>query len=203
MESQKMDGVQSQNDGIERERQDENLTKPDRDYKRDMLKFKDEANSLRDQLKAYEMEKEEAKGNLQNVISKLKDENRQLKSDLVSSKVSYGSGKIEEAIKRQALQVGCKDPDTFYKLIERTDIDTIELDSKFNVNVDDVKSIVDNYSKRLEHLGFFGKKVNIVDKAPNNKPVEKPTKTKSLEDMDKDELLALAASQGMKRIERF
>lgn len=203
MESQKMDGVQSQNDGIERERNDENLTKPERDYKRDMLKFKDEAAELKEKIRAYEMEKEEAKGNLQNVISKLKNELKETKSELYNSKVSYGSGKIEEAIKRQAVQSGCKDPDTFYKLIDGVDIDTIELDTKFNVNMDDVKNIVNNYSKKFEHLGFFGKKVNIVDKTPNNVPPTKPEKVKSLEDMSKDELLALAAKNGMKRIERY
>lgn len=172
------------------------------DYKRDMFRYKSEAKDLKEKLKEYELKEAEAKGNLQDVISKLKDENRSLRGDLAKSKVSFADGKIEDAIKAEALKRGCKDADTFYKLIDRTDIDTVELDSKFNANRDDVKVILDKYSKNYEHLGFFNKKVNIVDATPNNKPIETKTKTKGLDEMSHEELMEYAKKVGFKTINR-
>jgi len=200
MEDQNLDGVQDSNDGVI-ENKEQNLSKPERDFKKDMLRYKDEVNSLREKLKEKELAEEEQKGNLQDVIARLKDENRSLKSDLSKSKVSYAEGKIEDSFKRIATQLGCKDPDTFYKLIDRTEIRGVELDDKFNANLEDVKDIVTKYSKQYEHLGFFGKKVNIVDKAPNNNPIEKPKKTKSLDEMSHEELMKIAEQQGLKRIQ--
>jgi len=171
------------------------------DFKRDMLRYKDEVSTLRDQLKQYEIAEQEQKGNLQAVIQKLKDENKQLKNVHAQDRVSFAEGKLEESIKSIALQKGCKDADTFYKLIDKVDLDTVQLDDRFNASKDDISTIVENYSKKYEHLGFFGKKVNIVDKAPNAKPVEKEAKTKTLDDMSTEELLELAGKTGLKRIQ--
>jgi len=176
------------------------VSNPNDDFKRDMLKFKDKAAELENRLKQYELKEEEAKGNLQSVIQKLKDENRELKQTNAQSKVMFAEGKLEESIKNIANQKGCKDVDTFYKLIDKTDLEIVSLDDKFNVSKDDIQSLVENYSKKYEHLGFFGSKVNLVDKTPNTKPINQPTKTKSLGDMTKEELLELAGKQGMKRI---
>jgi hypothetical protein len=200
MEDQKLVGDQDSNSGTAENNVD-NLSKPEKDFKKDMLRYKDEVNSLREKLREKELVEEEQKGNLQDVIARLKDENRSIKAELSQSKVSYAEGKIEDSFKRIATQLGCKDPDTFYKLIDRTEIRGVELDDKFNANLEDVKDIVNRYSKQYEHLGFFGKKVNIVDKSPNNNPVEKPKKTKSLDEMSHEELMKIAEQNGLKRIQ--
>jgi hypothetical protein len=48
------------------------------------------------------------------------------------------------------------------------------------------------------HLGFFDKKINVIDKAPNDKAPEK--KGKDISDMSKDELIAYAKKHGHKTI---
>lgn len=168
------------------------------DYKKDMFKYKTKSRELQERLDTIELEKEEAKGNLQNVIAKLKNDNKNLKGEVASSKISYAQGRIEEAIKTEAMKRGCKDADTFYKLIDRTDIDTVELDGKFNASKDDITGILDSYSKKLEHLGFFSKTVKIVDGVP--KEITQTKKTKALENMTHEELMKVAEQSGMKRI---
>ena len=171
------------------------------DYKRDMFKYKQKAKELEDRLQEYALADEQKKGNLEGVINALKDENRRLKQETAQSRLNFAEGKLEDAVKGFALKKGCKDPETFYKLIDRNDLQTVELDDKFRANNDDIASIVERYMGKYEHLGFFGKSVNIVDKSPSNAPVNKP-KTKSLDDMSHEELMALARKQGLKTINR-
>lgn len=171
------------------------------DYKRDMFKYKQKAKELEDRLQEYALADEQKKGNLEGVINALKDENRRLKQETAQSRLNFAEGKLEDAVKSFALKKGCKDPETFYKLIDRNDLQTVELDDKFRASSDDIASIVERYMGKYEHLGFFGKSVNIVDKSPSNAPVNKP-KTKSLDDMSHDELMALARKQGLKTINR-
>ena len=54
----------------------ETLTKEQRDYKKDMFRYKTQAKELEERIRDFEMREEEAKGNVANVISTLKEENR-------------------------------------------------------------------------------------------------------------------------------
>ena len=165
MEENVTDSVQTQESSASTENQERNLeTKtPSDDYKKDMFKFKSRARELEERVKEFEIREQEQKGNLQDVISRLKDENKSLKQTAVQSQFSFAEGKIEDAIKTTAAKLGCTDPETFFKLVDRTDIDMIEMDDKYRANPEDVNSIVDKYRKSFEHLGFFKRKVSIVD----------------------------------------
>ena len=204
MEENVKDSVQTQASSASNETNEkvETRANPIDDYKKDMFKFKNRAKELEERLQEYELREQESKGNLQDVISKLKDENRQLKQSVAQSHVSFAEGKIEDAIKTTAAKLGCTDPDTFFKLVDRTDIDMIELDDKFRASNEDVNGIVDKYRTNYEHLGFFKKKVNLVDGTPNSKPVNKEVKQKPLHEMSTEELLRVAEASGMKRIKR-
>lgn len=183
------------------EKTNENLSAVN-DYKRDMFKFKEKTKELEQKLAEYELREQEQQGNLQDVISKLKDENRSLRGDVAQSKLSFAKGKIEDSIKRRAVELGCKNVDVFYRLIDETDTKTIELDQKFNPKKDDIELVVEKYKKEFDNLGFFNKTVNVVDKAPNNKPIENKGKQKDLSELSHDELMALAAESGQKTINR-
>lgn len=205
MESNVKDSVQTQESSASTEQESKKVEErqsPVDDYKRDMFKFKSRAKELEEKLQEYELREQEQKGNLQDVIAKLKDENRGLKQSVAQSQVSFAEGKIEDAVKTTAAKLGCTDPETFYRLLDRTDIDMIELDDKFRVNSEDVNGLVDKYRKNYEHLGFFNRKVNVVDGTPNSKPLNERPKQKPLTEMTQDELLAYAEANGMKRIKR-
>lgn len=198
-EQENVSGTHSEQVSDISEKTNDNLSAVN-DYKRDMFKFKERAKELEQKLSEYELKEQESKGNLQDVIQKLKDENRNLRGENAQSKLMFAQGKIEDAIKRKAVEQGCKNADVFFKLIDGTDLKTIELDSKFNPKTDDIDVLVDRYKKQYDNLGFFSKSVNVVDKAPNSKPNESKKPSKSLDELTQDELMKLAEQQGMKRI---
>lgn len=138
------------------------------DYKRDMFRYKDEAKTLREQLKEIELEKQQKNGNLEGVIGSLKDEIKKLKHENASSKLSYAETQLNSSIKEELLSRGVsgKKLDAFIRLVEHEDKSIVELDDKFNVNNEDIKSLVD---KNMERYGdLFKKEVKFVDGTPNN-----------------------------------
>ena len=138
------------------------------DYKRDMFRYKDEAKTLREQLKEVELEKQQKNGNLEGVIGSLKDEIKKLKYENASSKLSYAETQLNSSIKEELLSRGVsgKKLDAFIRLVEHEDKSIVELDDKFNVNNEDIKSLVD---KNMERYGdLFKKEVKFVDGTPNN-----------------------------------
>ena len=138
------------------------------DYKRDMFRYKDEAKTLREQLKEIELEKQQKSGNLEGVIGSLKDEIKKLKHENASSKLSYAETQLNSSIKEELLSRGVsgKKLDAFIRLVEHEDKSIVELDDKFNVNNEDIKSLVD---KNMERYGdLFKKEVKFVDGTPNN-----------------------------------
>lgn len=168
-------------------------------YKRDMIRYKDQVAELTEKLKAFELADQEQKGNLQKVIEKLKAENKEIKTKYTQDRYQYAVSKIEDNVKLIAQKLGCKDPDTFYRLIDSDEIKTIEVDEKFNASKKDIEEIVTKNMKKYEHLGFFDKKVNIVDKAPNSS-ANVESKTKSFSEMSKQELIEQAKKLGLKTL---
>jgi hypothetical protein len=196
------DGVKSENQETLKEPSKPSASASQSDhekYKRDMLKYKDEVAKLREQLSAYETEREEQKGNLQKVIEKLKSENKEIKSKYSQERLSFAMSKVEETVKAQCALAGCKDPETFFRLIDKEDINALQVDEKYNIDKKEAKDLVEKYSKKYEHLGFFDRKVNIVDKAPANNSNFKGGE-KSMADMTKDELVAHAKKMGFKTL---
>jgi hypothetical protein len=166
-------------------------------YKRDMLKYKDMVGELQERVKAFEMTEQEQKGNFQKVIQRLKEENKDLKTKYAQANYNYATSKIKDSVITEAVKLGCVDPDTFYKLIDQDDIKTIEVDDSFNAKQDDIKSIIEKNMKKYERLGFFGKKVNVIDKAPSSSPNNNEDNKKP---KTKEELLDMAGKMGFKRL---
>jgi len=168
-------------------------------WKRDMLKYKDEVEDLREKIKSYELREEEQKGDLQKVINRLKEENGDLKKKYSQDRFKYAFSKVEDSIKMEAAKLGCKDPDTFFRLIDQAEIKAIEVDDSFNASKKDVQEIVSSNLKKYEHLGFFDKKVNVIDRPPKSGAPE-GEKSKPVDQMSKDELLAYAKKHGFKTL---
>lgn len=189
----------TQKDGAPVETKSANLNTAADDYKRDMLKYKDEAAALREKLSDKNLAEEQKKGNLTAVIDTLKQERNQAKSELLTTKSEYASGKIAEGIKLAAAKSGCTDPETFYKLIDQSEIDVVELDAKFNPSATDISGIIEKNMQKYQHLGFFNKDVKIVDGSP--RIIKKAAKVaKPLADLTHEELMVEAGKAGLKRI---
>ena len=169
-------------------------------YKSDMLKYKDQVEDLTEKLQGYELREQEAKGDLQKVIQRLKQENSELKQKYSTDRYNYAFSKIEDSIKMEAAKMGCKDPETFFRLIDQAEIKAIEVDDSFNARKEEIKEIVSSNVKKYEHLGFFDKRVNVIDKAPSGSINQSTNASKDLSEMSKDELLAYAKKHGHKTL---
>lgn len=153
------------------------LSKAQADYKRDMLRYKDELTAAQEKLKAIELEQQEKKGNLEGVISSLKDEIKNLKHQNASMKLNFADTQIESAVKAVALERGIKGKklDLLMRVIDENDKGAVELDSAFRVNADDAKALVEKQMER--YADVFTKSVKVVDGVPGNKaPVNTPKK---------------------------
>ena len=151
------------------------LSKADLDFKRDMLKYKDELANAQAQLKEIELEKQAKKGNYEGVINSLKEELKQLKTVNQQTKLSFAETQLNNAIKSEASSRGLTGAklDAFLKLIDDNDKGVIEFDDKFNINNDEVKSLVDKSMDRYSDI--FAKNVRVVDSTPNAKPMNNPS----------------------------
>jgi hypothetical protein len=183
--------VQSEENSVPTEKK-ESLNKADADYKRDMFRYKDEAKSLKEKLKEIELEKQRKNGDLEGVIQALKDENKTLKHKNATERLTYAETQLNSSIRQELLGRGLKGKklDAFMKLVDDNDRSIVELDEKFNVSKDDIKSLVD---KNMERYGdLFKKEVKIVDGVPNNNSVNSNSKAPNLKDMSWDEAVAYA-----------
>jgi len=146
----------------------ETISKADLDFKRDMLKYKDEANALKERLKEIELSDEQKKGNFEGVISSLKDEIKNLKTKNAQATYNFANTQIDSAIRNEALSRGITGNklDVLMRVVDENDKGAITLDDKFNVNNDDVKSILDKNMERYSDI--FTKSVKVVDGTPNN-----------------------------------
>jgi hypothetical protein len=183
--------VQSEENSVQTEKQ-ESLSKADLDYKRDMFRYKDEAKALKEKLREIELEKQRKSGDLEGVIQALKEENKSLKHKNATERLSYAQTQLDSSIKQELLSRGLKGKklDAFMKLVDDNDRSIVELDEKFNVSRDDIKSLVD---KNMERYGdLFKKEVKIVDGVPNNNSIGSGSKKVDISKMSWEEAVAYA-----------
>lgn len=189
--NQKEPVVQSEENSVPAEKK-ESLSKADLDFKRDMFRYKDEAKALRDKLHEIELEKQRKSGDLEGVIQALKDENKSLKHKNATERLSYAQTQLNSSIKQELLGRGLKGKklDAFMKLVDDNDRSIVELDESFNVNREDIKSLVD---KNMERYGdLFKKEVKIVDGVPNNNSINNTSKKADISKMSWEEAVAYA-----------
>lgn len=183
--------IQTEENSVQSEKQ-EKISKADLDYKRDMFRYKDEAKALKEKLREIELEKQRKNGDLEGVIQALKEENKSLKHRSATERLSYAQTQLDNSIKQELLARGLKGKklDAFMKLVDDNDRSIVELDEKFNVSREDIKSLVD---KNMERYGdLFKKEVKIVDGVPNNNAINSTPKKVDINNMSWEEAVAYA-----------
>lgn len=168
MESNAQESVtQSDVNSVQVENQTEIKSNPIDDYKKDMFRYKSEAKALKEKLAEYEMNEQQRKGNLESVITKLKDDLQAEKSRNLKIQSTFAEQRLNDEIKATALEKGLKGTqlDAFLKLIDNESKQVVEFDERFNVRKDDVTNLVDDHLKRYGEI--FARKVTVADAVPN------------------------------------
>ncbi len=169
-------------------------------YAKDMFKFKEQAREaqrkaqeLEERLKQRELEEEEKKGNLSKVLDEYKEKTRNLETQIKQKDFTFARTNVINSLKQEAIKAGCKDPDAFVRLLGKEKIDIVSFDDSYTPVLDDVKMIVSDGMKQYEHIGLFGRNVNVVNGIPSQGNNFKPT-VKPIKEMTTSELIALAKS---------
>jgi hypothetical protein len=114
-------------------------------------------------LDALEEAKMQAEGDKDALIKSLQEKNRNLSDDLKSTKQSFAWNTLEQQIKRQAVEAGCKSPDKFMRLIDEDVVKglALEVDDNYNINSETLKSVIEEQKQLHSDIGLFdNKKVN-------------------------------------------
>ena len=167
--------------------------KQDIDFRKDMLRYKDQLQAeaakrkqLEDELQEIKLIDEQKKGNYSKVIEELREKNKKLESDIKGKDYVYAKSNIDLAVKSMAIANGCQDAEAFLRLVGDAKLESIAFDSNYRPDIDDVKSIVEEGMKQYEHIGLFGRKVNLVDGVPSKNTIM-PDRKVDIKNMSWDE----------------
>ncbi len=190
-----MGGAQTDSSGTQIQ-SDESLTPPERDYKKDMLRFKDLYNKSQETINSFEtrfqdleIERAQSQGDKDKVIQNLQEELRKTKNTVRQSNYTQAKTNVIADLKVKAKEMNCIDPDLFISLVGDDRIGKVTVDGLFRPDPDEVNDLIDEKMKEFEHIKLFSKDVRITDRTPDNRPIktnlERP---KSLSEMSDEEL---------------
>lgn len=132
------------------------------------------------ELSEYKQRDLEAKGKYEELLTTLRDENRNLKTTIAERDKAYIMSKVEGAIVSAAQKANCLNTDSLLKLLDDDKVKSLEIDDKYNLNKQDVNHLIAEAAK--EHHYLFDKpKASVVDATPVNAPYAK--KGKALSEM--------------------
>jgi hypothetical protein len=186
-ESQVTDGATQQvNDQVEKESKKTEDVVAYSTYSKVMgtlKKRESELNEVRSRLESIELEKKQAEGNKDEVISTLREKLKEAQSSTDQLKHQYVWSSLEGQIKTEAVKHGCRNPDKLMKLLNEDDLKSIQVGNDFKVNQDDLNRLLEKAKKDNEDIALFQKKsVNINDVAP------KMAQSKSVKEMNAAEV---------------
>lgn len=149
------------------------LSKPENDWRKDMLKYKDRVSELETALKEKELTEQQKKGNLEGVITSLKDELKTTKAEHSNDRYEFANSQIDNAVTQEVLSRGLvkEQADILVKLLDKDEKGRIEFGEGFQPVSEDVKDLVDKNMERYSTV--FTKDVKIADGIPKGKGAPK------------------------------
>lgn len=159
-------------------------------YRKLLTEKKNQQNKLgevQEKLAALEAKDMESKGQQSELISTLRGQVGDLKDKLKETNYNFAWKSITGEIKAAAIKEGCDRPDALIKLLDKEDMDSLEIGDDFSVNGDDLKRVLEK-AKRENDFLFRKKSKPVADAIPSNEMPKKDLSNLSLE--EKARLLA-------------
>ena len=151
--------------------------------------------ALETELEDFRINKASSEGKKDDVIEALRKQLAEVRDDYDLKTKAYAKTTVKGQIKSALLKKGCISPDKALRLMEREDLNSIELDENFAVNGEDLTRVIDKFQKENEDLPLFNKVSGVSDLTPTNN-VEYKEKPKAFSEMSKEELLNEAKNLG-------
>lgn len=137
-------------------------------------KLKDQLAERDEKLKAHELSIAEAEGRKDDVIKQLREELSTVKGELKDTTTNYATSTVKNQIKLVASKHGCVNPTKLIKLLNKEDLNGIDINGDFQVNGEDLERIITKAKEEHSDIGLFGaKKVNVTDIAVSGMPTSK------------------------------
>jgi hypothetical protein len=145
---------------IESVRNPEAVLAKNRQLKAELDAKRKEAEELAEWKKERELEQEEKKGNFESVINQLREENKALKTEMITDKKTRAFERFESQVKSAAREAGCQSPDKLMRLLTKEQMQMVQLEDG-KANSDDLANLIGLLKEEHKDIGLFkDKKVN-------------------------------------------
>ena len=153
-------------------------------------KFKEKADALEAQLEQLKQRELEAEGKSKEKADYWKNKATELEDKYQKTQAQYGWNQVKSQLSSELLKNGCVDPEVAITLIDKTELDSVEVDDDFTVSTQDLTRIVDSLKRdqRTQKIRLFGGPVGVNDMVPASDNNFKE-KEKDLSQLTSDELI--------------
>lgn len=142
---------------------------------------------LEEQLQGLQFKQVESTGDKDAVIKTLRDQLAERDSQLAGRDTRYSLLQKKNALQQIAQAEGCTNLEAFTGLVRKDDVQAIDMDQDFNVNLDDVRNVVKAYKDKYRDLNLFkAGRVTVAD-APL-KTEKQATAIKNIDGMSLEEI---------------
>ncbi len=151
-------------------------------------RLKQELEKARQENSHFKEEKMVEEGKHTDVIAALRKELEEQRLAVKEKDEVYGWERVSTQFHKAAMAEGCAHPDKLMKLIDQDDFASVEVDSNYKVNIDDVKRVIEKAKKENEFL--FARSARKVDDLPPSDKIEKK-QPKPLSEMSLEQKLKM------------
>ena len=153
----------------------------------ELLELKDKLANLSESLNGYKQKELEQDGKQSELIQSLREQLAKRETELKETSKKYAWNTISSQIKSAATKEGCINADKLINLIDPSDLRAIEVDEHFNVNSDDLKTVLER--ARQENDFMFPKRAVVNDMVPASDRRIDVNTDKKVEELTKDEII--------------
>lgn len=159
-------------------------------------KFKAEAEELRKQVETLKQKELEATGKTEEQAKYWKEKALDYETKLEKTTAQYGWNQVKSQLSTELAKAGCVDPDVAISLIDKTELNSVEVNDDYSVNSEDLTRIVDSLKRdqRTQRIRLFGGTTQVNDMAPASKVDFQPSED-DVSKLSKDELIARMKQQ--------
>ena len=134
----------------------EALERKNRELLEEKKRIQDEYRKAQDALKQKEESELEAQGKYQDINKNLKQRLEEESKEKNEMRQKYAQNSLKSVVRQKALELGATKADAILRLMDKTDLEMIQVDDDFNVDPESALMAVERVQK--EYPEFFTKK---------------------------------------------
>ena len=175
----------------------EALERKNRELLEEKKKLQEKFNETKSEIEKIREAEMEAQGKYQDINKTLKERLEQTEKERNEIKKTYAQNSLKSVVRQKALELGATKADAVLRLMEKSDLEMIQVDENFNVDPDGALMAVERVQKEYPEL-FTKKSSPAKAIMPNGSGVQTEIK-EDITNMSLDELKEFYKKQGAKK----